>query len=87
MLRRLVLAWLVIAASLAVVAALLDSVTVSNGVFGLLSASLLFGLVNAILGPMLRLLTLPLTVITLGLFSLVVNALLLFAASGLSNSL
>ncbi len=69
------------------VAALLDSVTVSNGVFGLLSASLLFGLVNAILGPMLRLLTLPLTVITLGLFSLVVNALLLFAASGLSNSL
>ena len=66
---------------------LLDSVTVGNGVVGLLGASLLFGLVDALVGPVLRLLTLPLTLITLGLFTLVVNAILLFIASGLSNAL
>jgi putative membrane protein len=86
-LARLVLHWLVLAIALAVVASLLDSVTVENGVFGLLGASLLFGLVDALVGPVLRLLTLPLTVITLGLFTLVVNAILLFIASGLSNAL
>ena len=87
MLRRLVVHWLVLAAALAVVAALLDSVNVSGGVIGLLGAALLFGLVNALLGPILRLLTLPLTVVTLGLFTLVVNAVLLFVASGISNAL
>ena len=87
MLGRLVVHWLVLAAALAVVAALLDSVTVEGGVIGLLGAALLFGLVNALLGPILRLLTLPLTVVTLGLFTLVVNAILLFAAAGLSDTL
>ncbi len=86
-LARLVTHWLVLAVALAVVAGLLDSVDVSGGVFGLLGASLLFGLVDAILGPILRLLTLPLTLITLGLFTLVVNAILLFVAAGLSDNL
>jgi putative membrane protein len=86
-LARLVVHWLVLAVALAVVASLLDSVEVSGGVIGLLGASLLFGLVDAVLGPILRLLTLPLTVITLGLFTLVVNAILLFVASGLSGAL
>jgi putative membrane protein len=86
-LARLVTHWLVLAVALAVVAAVLDSVDVSGGVIGLLGASLLFGLVDAILGPILRLLTLPLTVITFGLFTLVVNTILLFVASGLSNAL
>ena len=86
-LGRLVLHWLVLAVALAVVASLLDSVTVENGVIGLFGASLLFGLVDALVGPVLRLLTLPLTLITLGLFTLVVNTILLFIASGLSNAL
>jgi putative membrane protein len=86
-LARLVVHWLVLAVALAVVASLLDSVDVSGGVIGLLGAALLFGLVDAVLGPILRLLTLPLTVITLGLFTLVVNAILLFVASGLSGAL
>lgn len=87
MLARLVVHWLVLAAALAIVASLLDSVEVDNGVIGLLGAALVFGLVNALLGPILRLLTLPLTVITLGLFTLVVNTILLFVASGLSDAL
>lgn len=87
MLARLVVHWLVLAAALAIVASLLDSVEVDNGVIGLLGASLVFGLVDALIGPVLRLLTLPLTVITLGLFTLVVNTILLFIASGISNAL
>jgi putative membrane protein len=86
-LQRIVIHWLVLAVSLAIVASLLDSVDVSGGVIGLLGASLLFGLVDAILGPILRLLTLPLTILTLGFFNLVVNTVLLFVASGLSDAL
>jgi putative membrane protein len=43
--------------------------------------------VNAILGPILHILALPLTVITLGLFALVVNGVLLATTAGLSDHL
>jgi putative membrane protein len=43
--------------------------------------------VNAIIGTFLRILTLPLTVVTLGLFSIVVNALLLEITDGLTSNL
>jgi putative membrane protein len=46
---------------------------------------LLFGLVNAIVGPVLRLLSLPFVVLTLGLFLLVVNAVLLALTAGLTD--
>jgi putative membrane protein len=48
-----------------------------NSFAGLLSASLLLGIFNAFLRPILLLLSLPLLVVTLGLFTLVINALLL----------
>jgi putative membrane protein len=41
-------------------------------------AAVIFGIVNALIGPVLRLITLPLTIVTFGLFSIVVN-LILFA--------
>jgi putative membrane protein len=43
-----------------------------------LVVAIIFGLVNAVLGPMLKVLTFPLFLLTLGLFALVVNALLLW---------
>jgi putative membrane protein len=46
-------------------------------------AALLLGLVNAVVRPILIVLTLPLTIITLGLFLLVINALMLMLVSGL----
>ena len=50
-----------------------------NASFGTaLLASLIFGIVNALLGPILRFVTFPINILTLGLFSIVVN-LLLFA--------
>ena len=48
---------------------------------------LIFGLVNAIVGPILRLLALPFVVLTLGLFLLVINALLLALTAGLTDRL
>lgn len=53
----------------------------------LFGVALVFGVVNAIVRPLLLLFSLPLLVITLGLFTLVVNALLLWLTSSLSGSL
>jgi putative membrane protein len=53
----------------------------------LLLVALLFGVVNALIGGVLRLFTLPITILTLGLFALVVNALLLWLTGALSQSL
>jgi putative membrane protein len=47
------------------------------GLLPLVIAALLFGLVNAVIRPVILLLTLPLTILTLGIFILVVNALML----------
>ena len=49
----------------------------------LIIAALMFGLVNAVIRPLILLLTLPLTVLTLGLFILVVNALMLMLVAAL----
>jgi putative membrane protein len=58
------------------------------GIYGTyLWIGLLFGVVNAIVGPVLRLLSLPFVVLTLGLFLLVVNAALLALTAGLSDRL
>ena len=48
---------------------------------------LLFGLVNAIVGPILRMLALPFVVLTLGLFLIVINAVLLALTAGLTDRL
>lgn len=51
------------------------------GVEGLLVTSFALGIVNAVLRPLIRMLTLPLTCLTFGLFALVVNAVLFWLAS------
>ena len=87
MLKQLIIVWIVVAAAIAIAAGLLPSVEIDGGAWGLLGVALLFGLVNALIGPLLHLISLPLTVITFGLFALVVNAALLGITAGLSDSL
>jgi len=87
MLKQVVIVWLVVAAAIAVTAALLPSVDVDGGVFALLGVALIFGLVNAIIGPLLRLISIPLTLLTFGLFALVINGALLAITAGLSDNL
>jgi putative membrane protein len=69
--------WVALAAAFAVTAWLLSGMDVSGGFGTYLWLALLFGIVNAVIGTILRLLTIPLRVITLGLFSIVINAFLL----------
>jgi putative membrane protein len=79
--------WAVIAVAFAVTSWILSGMEVSGGVWGYLWVSALFGIVNAVLGTLLRLVTLPLTLVTLGLFSLVVNAVLLEVTDALTGHL
>jgi putative membrane protein len=69
----------------------LDVIPNPNGPLGeygtYLWIGLIFGLVNAIVGPVLRLLSLPFVLITLGLFLLVVNAALLGLTAALTDRL
>ena len=73
----LLIRWVALAAAFAVTAWLLSGMDVSGGFGTYLWLALLFGIVNAVIGTILRLLTIPLRVITLGLFSIVINAFLL----------
>src|SRR6476619_6434840 len=87
MLKQLIFVWVATAVALAVAAALIPSVDLDGGVGSLLWVALLFGLVNALIGPLLRLVSLPLTLVTFGLFALVVNAALLGITAWLTDSL
>ena len=72
---RLLVVWLINALALMAVAYLMPSIQVSS--FGAaLVAALVLGLVNAVVRPILVLLTLPVTILTLGLFIFVLNGLL-----------
>lgn len=72
---RLLLMWIVCAGALLLVAYLYPGVKVAS--FGTaMIAALVLGLVNAIIRPILVILTLPVTILTLGLFIFVINALL-----------
>ncbi|WP_298013370.1 phage holin family protein [uncultured Castellaniella sp.] len=78
----LLLVWILNAVALLVVAYLLPGITVAS--FGsALIAALVLGLLNAIVKPLLILLTLPLTIVTLGLFLLVLNALVFWWAGSI----
>jgi putative membrane protein len=76
MMLRLLTFWAVNTLLLWTAAELFDSVRY-GGATSLLLAGLLFGIAHTVIKPVLVLLTLPLTVLTLGLFLLVINALLL----------
>lgn len=79
---KILVRWLLLAAALLLVAHLAPGVEVRS--FGsALFAALVLGLLNAVLRPVLVALTLPVTVVTLGLFLLVINAAMFYAAAGL----
>src|ERR687895_749102 len=59
----------------------------SDALFKFLLVALIFGLVNTFLKPVLRILTLPITIMTLGIFLLVLNALLLLLVGAISTEL
>ncbi len=83
---RIITRWALLAAALLLVAHLYPGVSVTSFASALVAA-LVLGLLNSIVRPVLLLLTLPITVVTLGLFIFVINALMFWAAAGLLDGL
>jgi len=84
--RSLILHWVLNAAALWVAAAIVPGLEFNGGLGRLLLVAAVFGIVNSTLRPLLTILTCPLIVITLGLFTLVINALMLLVTGWLSES-
>jgi putative membrane protein len=78
---NVLLRWLIGALALLAVAYFLPGIAVANFFPAAVVAALVLGLVNAFVRPLVKVLTLPLTCLTLGLFSLVVNAVLFWAVA------
>jgi putative membrane protein len=78
---KMIVRWMLLAAALLLVAHLYPGVTVKS--FGsALIAAFVLGLFNTLVRPLLVLLTLPVTLLTLGLFLFVINALMFWSAAG-----
>ena len=81
---KLILRILINAGALWLTAAVYPDITFSGNWLDLLVVAIVFGLVNALIRPLVKLLTLPITLVTLGLFTLVINALMLWVTAWIS---
>ncbi len=79
--KGLIIRWLILTGAVAFAAYVIDGIRVDS-IFSAFFATAALGLLNAFFRPILIILTLPLNIMTLGLFTLVINALLLKMASG-----
>jgi putative membrane protein len=77
---KMIVRWLLLAAALLLVAHLYSGVKVTSFVDAMIAAFVL-GLLNTLVRPVLVLLTFPVTLITLGLFLFVINALMFYSAA------
>ncbi|MBE9533974.1 MAG: phage holin family protein [Proteobacteria bacterium] len=84
--KGLILRWLILTFAIMTAAYLFPGIHVS-GFFSALFAALVLGILNAFFRPILFILTLPINVLTLGLFTFVINALLLMMTSGIIGGL
>jgi putative membrane protein len=78
---------LVNAAALWVATQIVPGVSFDGGVLPFLAVALVFGVINSTLRPLTKILTFPLILVTLGIFALVVNGLMLWLTSSLSRTL
>jgi len=76
----LIVKWLIMTASVMIAAYVIPGVTVSS-FFSALWVALFLGIVNLLLKPFLILITLPINILTLGLFTFVINGLIILLAS------
>jgi len=83
---RLLLRLVINAIALWVASYLVPGITLTNDVGGILIVALIFGLINALIKPIVDFFTCPFYVITLGLFTFVVNALMLLLTSALTGN-
>jgi len=86
-LARLAIRLIVLAVIIGIVAAIVPGIHVHGGFLWLVWIALIFSLVNLILAPLFHLISLPLIVLTLGVFLLVINAAMLAITAGLTKHL
>ena len=79
--RKLVLRWVINAAAVYAAIWAVQGIRAEGGPITYFAMALILGLVNAIIAPVIKLLTCPLILLTLGLFTLVINGLMLWLAS------
>lgn len=79
--KGLLIRWLVLTLAIMIAAHLIEGIEVKSFESALFAAAVL-GILNAIFRPILILLTLPINILTLGLFTFVINAILLMMTSG-----
>jgi len=79
--RKLLLRWLINAVALYVAVQVVPGIRAAENLWNIAAMALIFGLVNALIRPIVKLLTCPLLILTLGLFTLVINALMLWLAA------
>ena len=85
MIRSILLRWIILTMAVAFTSWLLPGIQVSSDFVALLMVSAVLGFLLAILKPILMLLTCPLVVLTLGLFTLVINTSMLYLTQALTN--
>lgn len=79
--KGLVIRWLILTVAIMVTSYMLDGIRVS-GFFSALLAAAILGVLNTLFRPVLIILTLPINILSLGLFTFVINAMLLMMVSG-----
>ncbi len=75
--KSLLIRWGIVALAVWITSLIMPGMTITGGIVGILLVSLVFGLINAIIKPIVTLLTCPLVILTLGLFTLIINTLML----------
>lgn len=83
---KFLLRWLANGVALYVAARIVPGIDLGSNVGVVLGVALVFGLVNALIRPLLSFLSCPLIILTLGLFTLVINAVMLLLTSALSRA-
>ncbi len=83
----LLIRWAVLAFSMWIATLVVPGITVAGGVTTYLWVALLFGLINSVFGSIIKVLTFPVSIVTFGLFLLVVNAAMLSLTARWSEKL
>lgn len=83
---KFVLRWVINAVALYLAVLVLPGIDLRSGVASIIWLALIFGLVNALFRPLIQMLTCPLIMLTLGLFTLVINTFLFWLTSVIGQS-
>jgi putative membrane protein len=82
---RILIRWAILAVAVFVAAQVVPGITLREGLVSLLIVAAVLGLVNAVLGTVLRILSIPFLIVTLGLFAIVINMVVLWVTTALTD--